>query len=89
MTDKAQELRQRGYTDAFYGKDHSELYNGIMRQVYQQGREDFYTELEEADKEALIQFTQLAKQDIANGDVSSVQSLRDKLAQRREELEGE
>ena len=44
-------LFQKGYTDAFYGKDNSSNYTGIARMCYRQGMEQFYKELSESDDE--------------------------------------
>ena len=45
----AQDTYQKGYTDAYYGKDNSTNYTGIARMVYRQGRDKFFEEFNNID----------------------------------------
>lgn len=44
MTNTDKQIYQQGYTDAYYGKDKSELYSGLDYFLYKQGQEQFSKE---------------------------------------------
>lgn len=47
MDDIKKLIFDKGYTDAYYGKDKSDLYDGLEYLIYQQGQEQFLKEFEE------------------------------------------
>lgn len=48
MSNAGLDLFQKGYTDAYYGKDNSTNYEGIARMCYRQGQDKFHKEFKES-----------------------------------------